>query len=162
MITTRLVGLLGSTLAVAGLFRVAPQEDAALSQLDANRINREPIVVFDVSGGTLAGPTFEHLTVYDDGFASYSNVSAFSRARVEGKSIRDNGAERLILNLIDAGAADLTDQDGMVMDVPLSTLTIFRGGTNSQAHTYSYWLGVNGHEAVDNLLSEFISEHFPE
>ncbi len=155
-------------MAVAGIFglgqqgsNISLQADEINQEISAkNPINREPLVTFDVSGGTLTGPVFEHLTVYDDGFASYSSLSGSKAAVVRSKMISQQEFNELEAALMSSQAMNLMDQDFTVTDVPLSTVTFFRGDTNAHSHSYSYWISSGDYSQVEEILNKFIDTQF--
>jgi len=127
-----------------------------------NPIPVEPVVNFDVTGGTLAGPFHRRLTVYSNGAANVSTATTFppsSDARTT--NVSQSVVDDLRKALEDAGAFALCDQDISVADLPLSTVTVFEGGTDGTSHTYSYWLGIKGWSAPNQILVDFIATHFP-
>lgn len=160
MIQMRAFSVLASMLAATSLLGGGTQSQGQLQSIVKNPIQREPIVMFDVSGSTFLGPVLEHLTIYNDGLASYSNASPTGSTSVGSAMISSQEINKLIQALEEANAGTLQDQEGTVSDVPLTTVTLFSGGTNAQAHTYSYWLGWDNYAAADDVLSEFIEVHF--
>ena len=160
MFQLRALSVMGSVLAATGLFGVGLQGQGQLTPTAKNRIDREPVVMFDVNGGTLLGPVFEHLAVYSDGSASYTSFSSLAAASVEGTTVSADDLNRLVQDLEAAGARTLLDQQMTVTDVPLTTVTLFRGSTDAQAHSFSYWIGADVYDTTDDVLSEFIATHF--
>ncbi|MFT7670760.1 MAG: hypothetical protein ACI8X5_003473 [Planctomycetota bacterium] len=160
MIQMRSLSVLGSVLAGFGAIGAGTQMNASIGSVDGGKIQREPVVMFDVSGGTLLGAYAEHLIVYNDGYASYSIMSPFEEARVEGRMLPGNGAANLLEELEKAGAFEMTDAEGEVSDVPLTTVTVFQGGTNAAAHSFSYWLSSGPQGMADDVLSDFIFAQF--
>lgn len=49
----------------------------------------------------------------------------------------------------------LGDQDLSVADIPLTTVTVFKGNTNAKAHTFSYWVGIKGYGQIAQIISDF-------
>jgi hypothetical protein len=118
---------------------------------------REPIVMWDVTGDTLAG-TLVHgrLVVYNDGVTSVS--SGNGDVRTEG--VAPAVVQGLRRALVQAGATTLCDQ-AYVTDMPLTTLTMFEGNTDAQAHTFSYWVAENAYAGVQAEIDHFLATHFP-
>ncbi|TDJ79880.1 MAG: hypothetical protein E2O39_00215 [Planctomycetota bacterium] len=163
--------LLLSVAACSTLFAVAPRAEQSFlqSRVCPNSIRHEPLLIFERSGGTLLGPMYRSLTVYSDGRVSLSkNDTVFLDARVGQDvavatiSISPADAAGFWALLVDAGAFSLCDMDAQVTDVPLNTVTIFDGRTDSNAHTYSYWIAIDEYAGVGTLLSNFIATHFPD
>jgi hypothetical protein len=122
-----------------------------------NVLRREPIVMWDVTGHTLAGPVHGRLVVYNDGVTS---VASLGNGDVRTETIAPAAAQALRRDLIQAGATSLCDQTN-VTDMPLTTLTMFVGTTDAQAHTFSYWIANSGYAAVQAEIDEFLATHFP-
>lgn len=133
----------------------------AAPSLCANKIKTEPVVIYDVSGSTFAGPFHQHLTVYSSGFATLARSSSFSGidAATAQASLADVAQLRLDLRAL--GASTLCDIPTIVADVPLTTVTVFTGATDARAHTFSFFLSIKQQGAVKQLLEEFIGAHFP-
>jgi hypothetical protein len=121
-----------------------------------------PIVVYEISGGTLAGPLDQELLVYGDGSARLSSSTAnFGAGSSQLTFVGDAAAAALITSLSQNGAFQLCDVPDQVSDMPLSTLTVMRGNTDSRVHTYSWFLAPQGqHATVEQILQSFISAHF--
>jgi len=127
-------------------------------------IAREPLLVHNVSGGTLTGPINTNLTLFGDGSWHYSSRSSFLGTEtivVETGAVAPSVVKDLYKNLLAAGAGSLPDQTFAVSDVPLNTLTFMRPATNAFAHTFSYFIGVDGYGDVQTLIGDFISTHIP-
>jgi len=122
----------------------------------ANTQRREPIVMWDVTGNTVAGPVHGQLVVYNDGVTSVSSGNGGVRTEAVAPAV----VQALRGDLIQAGATTLCDQK-QVTDMPLTTLTMFVGSTDAQAHTFSYWVANNGYAAVQAEIDDFLATHFP-
>jgi hypothetical protein len=158
--------LLGLSLAVAA--EAQPKQSCsgdaiAGNGLDANVactsnvVRREPIVMWDVTGHNLAGPVHGRLVVYNDGVTS---VSSLGNGDVRSETIAPALAQALRRDLIQAGATTLCDQTNAT-DMPLTTLTMFVGNTDAQAHTFSYWVANNGYAAIQAEIDDLLATHFP-
>jgi len=126
----------------------------------------EPILVVDVSGGTLLGPYHTRFSVYNNGFASASKKIenlVFGGDDIDADTTYVSPAEvdALLKALEDAGAYKLCDQQIQVADIPLTTVTALRGKTDDAAHTFSYWVGFGSHSQVSTVISDFRNTHFP-
>lgn len=122
-----------------------------------------PIVVYEISGGTLAGPLDQELLVYGDGFARLSSATAnFGAGSSKQAFVGDAAAAALITSLSQNGAFQLCDVPDQVSDMPLTTLTVMRGNTDSRVHTFSWFLAPPGqHAACEQILQNFVAAHFP-
>jgi hypothetical protein len=131
MNTSRLLNL-----AVLGLVPALPalpaaQQVGAQPELTAagcqNKIMHEPVVSYDVTGSTFAGPFHEHFTVFNNGFASLSRLTNFSGADAQTANISAADVAQLRTDLAATGAYSLCDITASVSDIPLTTITVFRG-----------------------------------
>ena len=160
--------LLLVSLAVVASFLVVPGNGAPVlpQTLDTascpNALPHEPVVLYDVYGSTLAGPFDLQLVVYADGMARLSTTNAHNG---EGKSqvaaVGASAAKNLLLALTAGGAFELCDDTSFALDLPLSTLTVMRAGTNVRAHTYSWWAGQGPYGPPEQTLVGFVATHFP-
>ena len=123
----------------------------------SNVVRREPIVMYDVTGYNLAGPVHGRLVVYNDGVTS---VSSLGNGDVRTETVSAATAQALRRALIQAGATTLCDQTN-VTDMPLTTLTMFVGNTDAQAHSFSYWVASDGSAAIQAEIDKFLATHFP-
>ena len=151
-----------------GVVTTASWSPAPAPRPDANPLRHEPVLVLDVTGTTLLGIVHRHLAVYNDGYAT---LSAFERGSFRALPTQayartafatESTVAQLRQALGRAGAFALEDQRGFVTDVPLTTVTIFRGGTNAVAHTYSYWLPTGDYGGADAIVHTFLADHFPD
>lgn len=128
---------------------------------DSNPIAHEPVVLYEVTGGTFLGPYDLGLTVYADGQARLSSAVMFGeQPRVKVINVGAEAATGLAQDLLHAGAFEQQDQMATVTDVPLNTLTVFAGATESRAHTYSWWIPAGKNQAAPAVLHAFINAHF--
>ncbi len=121
-----------------------------------------PIVVYEISGGTLAGPLDQELIVYGDGSARLSSATAnFGAGSSQLAFVGDAAAAALITSLSQNGAFQLCDDPSQVSDMPLSTLTVMRGNTDSRVHSFSWFIAKGQHAPVEQILQTFIATNFP-
>ena len=138
----------------------AVSPDRLTSAVLAPGIRQEPILNFDVSGSTLTGPFHSRLTVYNSGLITASQCSGFTGGNSAGTGYAAPAqVEKLRRELIDAGGLVLPDQNLSVADIPLTTVTVFNGGTNAKAHTFSYWVGIKGYGQIAQIISDFSLAH---
>ncbi len=132
-----------------------------------NPLVQEPVLVFDISGFTLTGVLHQHLAVYNNGVASISRVSGGTSLFPLSKDadlafISSQMVEKLQKDLAAAGAPLACDEQLFVSDIPMTTVTVFRGGTDARAHTFSYWLPTTPQsQATAQVISKFIADVFP-
>ncbi len=122
-----------------------------------------PIVVYEITGGTFAGPLDQELIVYGDGSARLSSATAnFGAGKSQLAFAGDTSAAALLTSLSQNGAFQLCDVPDQVSDMPLSTLSVMRRNTDSRVHSYSWYIAPAGpHATVEQLLQSFIATHFP-
>ena len=151
-----------------GVVTTASWSPAPASQPDANPLRHEPVLILDVTGSTLLGIVHRHLTIYNDGFATLSafEPGSFRAPPTQAYAGTAFATESTVAQMKQAlgrvGVFALEDQRGFVFDVPLTTVTIFRGATNAVAHTYSYWLPTGDYGAADAIVQDFVADHFPD
>lgn len=126
-----------------------------------NDIEHEPLVVYEVTGGTLSGPVDAFLAVYDDGLARYSSSVAGSGPGSSQSVTVGDAARTLQQALIAAGAMEQCDRFETISDMPLSTLTVLRDSPRGRPNSFS-WFVADGDELgeIESLLQSFIAEHF--
>lgn len=130
-------------------------------------IDHQPVLVYQVSGGTIAGQQDLLLTVFDDGqviLAVRNDANpdgAVCIAQVDPLRI-----DRLQDELAAANAARLNDGDPEPLpDLPLTTVTFFFSPGSSpitRANTFSYFFPEGDQALVEDVISSFIAEVFPE
>jgi len=108
-----------------------------------------------VTGATLAGPLDESLIVYSDG-----TVKHFSQSQGISKVtfVTPFQARTLAADLANAGAFTLCDQPLAGSDIPLQTLTVFRGVQNATAHTFNWWSDDAPYDVPHQILASFIAQ----
>ena len=153
-----------TTLLAAAVAAGAPAwQSTTRAQLPScpNEIEHEPLVVYEVTGGTLSGPVDAFLAVYDDGLARYSSSVAGSGPGYSATVPVDDAARQLHQALIAAGAMEQCDQLENVSDMPLSTLTVLREAPRGRPNSFS-WFTADGDQLgeIESLLQGFITTHF--
>jgi hypothetical protein len=126
-------------------------------------LQREPTLVFDITGFSLLGELHTSMVVYNDGLVSYSNRSGFLGGDGQSctVSVPQNAVRKLTRNLAGAGAGALEDNQQLVLDVPLTTVTFMKPGTDTKAHTFSFYIGGSAHSEVSQIIGEFVAENIP-
>lgn len=133
----------------------------------ANQWVNEPLVVFDVSGYSLAGLIHRHLTVYNSGLVTIAEAGGGTTlfpfgSKADVTWLQPDETLKLWKSVMQAGAANICDIMEAVSDVPLTTVTVHRGETDSRAHTYSYLLASTPAASnVEQLILAFIQNTFP-
>jgi hypothetical protein len=141
------------------LFAAAP---APVPTACPNSIRHEPLVLYDVAGSTIAGPIDTSLVVYNDGTARVSSAGQFGGpSSSEVAFVGSNAAHQLLVDLSSLGAGQLCDDITLAVDLPTSTLTVFRDATDSRNHTFSWIVPIAPYDAVQQRLQTFIHTNFP-
>lgn len=149
-------------LAALPMFFLAPAPAVLPPPPCPNDIVHEPLVLFDVSGGTLGGPIDIALMVYNDGTARITSTGQFGLPSSAELAVPGPAATtQLLLDLSALGAGQLCDHDSLALDLPTSTLTVFRNATDPRNHTYSWIGGKGAYSAVEQRLWDFIHTTFP-
>lgn len=157
MKTLRTIGIaLALTLALSA---------TAGAQTALNPIPREPVLLYDVTGSTVAGPTHTTLAVFSDGSVAWAVKDAANPlGTVETKTLPVARVNKLARDLQRAGAATLRDGAARpVPNVPLTTVTVFL--TNARAprptiNTFSYYVADRPRMGVDEVIQDFLDEVF--
>lgn len=127
-----------------------------------NVIPHEPLVVYDNSGGTLAGLFDLSMTVYNDGWVRASTYTQFSGAsKSETAYVGSQLAAQFARDLAQLGAGTLCDQVSFANDLPTQTLTLLRDFTDTRAHTYSWVEGNASYWPVEQRVQAFFAATFP-
>ena len=160
MIRSFILGALTATPLVYAAFAPAPQP-AAQSGC-SNLWMVEPLVVYDITGSTLAGPLDSNLVVYDSGVVKLSSASAQPGAgRALLSYVTQQEARDFARELALAGGLSICDQNAAGSDVPLKTLTLFRSGkTDTRVHTFSWWFSLNEYAPIQQRIDQFIQTNF--
>lgn len=128
-------------------------------------IAREPVLIFDQTGGTLVGPVHQNLIVYSDGLMAYSlanNVVIPGGGEfIDARIAFHPDVDQLIKDLGAAGAGTLQDGGFFVVDAPVNTVSFFRSpGTNARGNTFSYFGGTE-YAATSEIIFDTINSFFP-
>jgi hypothetical protein len=156
------------TLLVCALaFALAPSSTSGRSTQGEpcpNSIPHEPVVIYEITGGTLASTVDRSLVVYNDGFARLSSAEDNGcPGRAQVAQVAPVAVKQLAQDLAQAGAFALCDATSVVTDVPLNTLTVCGGGTETVSHTFSWWLAPQTpYERAEQILQDFLAANFPE
>ncbi len=137
------------------------QGDAIASAPCPNPLPHEPLVVYEVTGGTLAGPVDGLLTVYVDGFARFGSSLGPGPGFLFSVQVSPQTADQLHSGLLAAGALRQCDQPDFYNDVPLSTLTVLRGDAKQNGNTFSWFVAEGEVGTIEALLQSFIAATFP-
>ena len=121
---------------------------------------REPVLVYDKTGGTMIGLVHEQLTVYSDGLATYSRLDPMNGdGEVSVRTLTARQLAGLVDTLVAVGADVMCDDPMQITDVPLVTVSVLQGeGADAAAHSFSYYEMTSGAPAiVEGILRDFIA-----
>jgi hypothetical protein len=172
MIRVLTAALLAGSFAFSAIRTLAVTPPAALDSAApqggcVNLFPQEPLIVFDISGFTLTGMLHQHFAVYSSGLVSISEAGGGGGSFPFGSKadmtfVAPEEAKKLWSKVVQAGAMSICDIPSFVNDAPLTTVTVHRGDTNSQAHTYSYYdASTPESAAVQDAIQKFMTATFP-
>lgn len=158
------------SLLLLALVLVVPGMALAQDDGSGNRrqFNPQPVLIYTVSGGTIAGETLETLIVYDNGLAVWSNLEGGTGGDcdVQTAQLSQQQINMLLRDLRRAGALRGNLQAGpseAEPDVPLTTITIFfnpGGPGRSLAQTFSFFSPVGTRARINDVISNFLNDNF--
>ena len=131
-----------------------PSSSASTQAAACNVWNHEPLVAYDATGATLAGPVDESLQVFSDGTVKHFSAS---QGIAKVTFVTPQQARTLAADLSAAGGFTLCDQPDAGADIPLQTLTLFRGVQNAAAHTINWWSDDPPYDGPHQILASFIA-----
>jgi hypothetical protein len=140
---------------------LVPMSPLAVLLPAANEIPHEPLLVYEITGGTLSGPIDRELILYGDGTARLSSSTSGIDGNCQYTAVESADALALFTSLAQDGAFLLEDQTMIISDVPLKTLTVMRPLTNARVHTYSWWIGEDSYGPIEQKLEAFVASAFP-
>lgn len=126
-----------------------------------NPIEREPVVLYEVTGGTLSGEVDYFLSVHSDGSARLSSfLGGGGTGSSQYTSMDPSQVEALRQALTSAGALLRCDAPDLTSDTPLQTLTLFRAGSMRRSNTFSWFTSDGDLALIQSELDAFIAAHF--
>jgi hypothetical protein len=136
------------------------------------QFNPQPVLIYTVSGGTIAGETLQTLIIYDNGLAIWSNLDGGTggTADIQTTQLTTQQVNTLLRDLRRAGAMRANLQgnnvDEQPADVPLTTITVFfnPGGVGSPgrtlAQTFSFFTPEGTRARINDVISNFLNDNF--
>ncbi|MBI5364195.1 MAG: hypothetical protein HZA53_13535 [Planctomycetes bacterium] len=122
----------------------------------------EPLLVYDVAGSTLAGPTYRHLVVYDDGHAFMAATTDAADPGAAAVAVLSRiEVQALKAALAVQGAWTQCDDSVFASDVPLKTVTVLNGTTNALARSFSYGIPNASQAVIEQRIATLIATKFP-
>ena len=140
---------------------------------------QQPVLIYDVTGGTLLGPVHLQLSVFSNGHASLANGpnSFFDIGpSVETVWVGSEEARALQFDLIRADVLRIVVPGSFCADAPITSVTVFRPKHRwsarrrddvrrfASSHSYAYDCATGPHaEAVfevNEIIDDFIDRHF--
>lgn len=116
-----------------------------------------PVIQMTKAGNTLLGPSMSTVMIYSNGLVTMSSVdprgggSGAQMLHVDRRDVMDLQAD-----LAEIGAGSICDAQTTVFDVPLTTVSVSRGASDSMTHSYSYWLAEGRQADVESAILDFI------
>ena len=156
-------GIATSAVYLASASSAAPNQGTVVVPSLGEIVN-EPVLVFSLTGGTLTGTVHAQLAVYNSGFATLAEKSDVvfpnpgEHIDVQTTYLDQRDIRKLRGELKAAGSFDLGDQQLVLSDIPLSTITVLEG---PKANTFSYFASTGAYEAPALVVDDFIATHFP-
>jgi hypothetical protein len=149
----------------------------ALAQGSGNnnrqQLNPQPVLIYTVSGGTLAGETFETLIVYSNGMAIWTGSGTGSGGTggtsdgIQTVQLSQQEINTLMRDLRRGGAFRSGNQsnpgNGGDDSLPMTTVTVFfnpSGSGRSLAQTFSFFSNEGTRGRVNNVITSFINNNF--
>ena len=123
-----------------------------------NPIPHEPVVLYEVTGGTLSGSFDYFLSVYSDGTSRLSSYLGGGSSQFTG--VDPSEVDDLRQALAQAGALSQCDQPDLTSDTPLQTLTVFRSNPTRRSNTFSWFTSDGDLAEIQSILDAFIGAHF--
>jgi len=132
------------------------------------QFNPQPVLIYTVSSGTLAGETFETLIVYNNGTAIWTGSGTEGTGGtsdgVETVQLSQQEINTLLRDLRRAGAFRAGNQAGdNTDDLPLTTVTVFfnpSGSGRSLSQTFSFFAPAGSRARVNDVITSFINNNF--
>ena len=143
---------------VPGPIEPAP---APVPAFDLNPIKREPVLIYDLTGGTLVGTFHTNIVVYNDGLTSFARkdwiVFPGPPQEIEDADVgfaTDAQVAQLIEELQAAGASTRIDDQNVILDVPVATVTFFpRPAPRARNNTFSFFSA--GGSEIEQIIDDF-------
>ncbi len=182
--TFRVMSVLAVTLVIAALISSSATRTANAGDVEPvpqwfipTTPPQNPVLIYDVSGSTLAGLIHFRLSVYDTGHASIS-AAGYDQlwwheselldgdCPTDGKAaftwVGQNAAKQLQRDLKVAGA--FRAANGMLaVDVPMTTVTVFdKASPDAKSHSFTFQFASSPEiEQTMAVVNAFIDEYFP-
>ncbi len=156
---SRIVWIAGGALALTALIASHGSSSSIPAPVGTCDVwTHEPLVAYDITGATFAGPYDESLHVYNDG-----TVKHFSAVHGKGTVafVQPQEATKLARDLFFAGAFTLCDDPAVGNDIPMKTLTLFRGSPDAVTHTVNWFISDAPYGTLEQILNAFIATHIP-
>ena len=113
----------------------------------------EPVLLFDVTGEGALGPYHLQYTIYNNGMVNYAREGYGDVAPLmKTTHIPRRNVLEIWKDLVDAKAFVLPDQQTGAVCMPMTSVTIFTGTTDSMAHTFNYWVPDGPYAAINRII----------
>jgi hypothetical protein len=135
--------------------------------------NPQPVLIYTVSGSTIAGTTLSTLVVYSNGLAVWADNGNGGNSGNGGNGSNSFQTSQLTRAQLDQFTRDLRQAGAFRMagrnnqqqtpDTPLTTITVFSNTGNngvSIAHTFSFYSPDAGRGRVNDFVNNFLNNNF--
>jgi len=135
---------------------------ALRAQAGRNPIPHEPLLVYQMSGGSGSSALLEILMVYDDGSITFVRQVDVGPAKVR-RAVLGARTVQLVAALGRAGAMRLADHGARTADAPMTTVTAFSYAPKSgrpSVNTFSYYAPQGAYAQIDDAIHAFLTDAF--
>jgi hypothetical protein len=141
--------------------------------------NPQPVLIYTVWGGTVAGTNASTLVVYDNGLAIWAQSDAGSLSSGSSGIGTGSGNNVQVIQITSTQINDLRTQlrragafrqhannsSPTSLDTPLTTITVFSNpgngrNTASLAQTFSFYEGQGTRANINNIFTDFFNNNF--
>lgn len=154
------------------------QDGGGNNQNNRRQLNPQPVLIYTVTGGTLAGQgeTFETLIVYSNGMAIWAGSGTGGGGTGGGTGGTSDGIQTiqlsqqqintLLRDLRRTGAFrgnQVNTGNGGDDSLPMTTITVFfnpTGSGRSLAQTFSFFATEGNRGRANNVITNFINNNF--
>lgn len=151
--------------AVAAPVGLLAQDDGSNGEkTHGNFFVYEPVLLYEVSGGFITGPSLTMVTVLTDGHAIRVEHNAqFPDGNVCEATLPVQRIRALERQLAHRGALSLPDRRAGAADLPLTTVTFIQHPDDTGAgvaNSFSYFVPIREYLQVQRVIDRFVSEAF--
>ncbi|MCP3914697.1 MAG: hypothetical protein GY711_03955 [bacterium] len=120
----------------------------------------EPLLIFDSSGQTDQGLVHFNLSIYNNGMISLAQFNGSGSSRNMSKLVKPAEVRRFYRGVMGTGAWTMKDQKEVATGVPMRSVTLFKGATDAEAHSFNYFSADGDYKSVESMVNNFVRSHF--